>query len=931
MTRFTTILRVAIIGFICALVPLGFFGPLLSVIGDSRYDVLRRPPSGHIVLVDIDEPSIRAVGTWPWSRSIHAAIIDKLRALHAAAIAFDVDFSSPSTPEGDAEFEAALKRADGSVILAALQQSTNVRSAEDTAMVASRPLDRFASSAWEGSVDVRPDSDGRLRWFPRQELFGSTQLPSLAFLLGSGSQSGEADGRFAIDYGIDAGGLPHVPVAAILDGTADPTLIEGRSVIVGASAVELRDYFQVPRFGLMAGAVVQAMAADSLLQGRALQPTGTPATLVLVCLVLGVVGLAGGRLPFAGFLTLCLGAAVLVEVGALWVQAVRPIIPNTAPVHVGLVAFILISVTGEIAERRVNLLAARRGADRLRAILDRVIADNFAGIVVVDQDGIVRAISGAAADVLGSRAALGTGRRFQEVLPHPLAQAVTEALMHARNHEPSSDRARDLEVEIGNGSLVTLDCVTTVSDIVEPSSADRRSGVTEFAVCLTFRDVTDERRAQIRLAEMARVDALSGLANRFVLLERLAEAHAQGSMPCVALLLFDLDRFKLVNDRLGHVVGDALIRAVADRVRMIVAPGDVAARLGGDEFALVVGRELQDEVSELAEILVMQLGGPYAIEGYQVSVSVSVGFALAEGQDGKQFMGCADAALYAAKVAGGGRSRFYDDALRAAIEDGKTLEGELREALRRGDLEVFYQRQVDIDEELIVGVEALVRWKHPDHGYISPTRFIPVAERTGLIEPLGRWVLATACKDAVSWPLPIKVSVNLSAVQLGRADLADTVLGALAVAGLSPERLELELTESLLVDNDDLVRATLDRLRDLGIKISLDDFGTGYSSLSYLKAFAVDKVKIDQSFVRDLAQNHHSAAVVRAIVGLARDLGLRVNAEGVETEEQLKVLRLLGCDEVQGYLHGRPEPSLTIAASLARQRSSMSARAHVAG
>ena len=673
------------------------------------------------------------------------------------------------------------------------------------------------------------------------------------------------------------------------------------------------------------------MAADSLLQGRALQPTGTPATLVLVCLVLGVVGLAGGRLPFAGFLTLCLGAAVLVEVGALWVQAVRPIIPNTAPVHVGLVGFILISVTGEIAERRVNLIAARRGADRLRAILDRVIADNFAGIVVVDQDGIVRAISGAAADVLGSRAALGTGRRFQEVLPHPLAQAVTEALMHARNHEPSSDRARDLEVEIGNGSLVTLDCVTTVSDIVEPSSADRRGRVTEFAVCLTFRDVTDERRAQIRLADMARVDALSGLANRFVLLERLAEVRAQGSALCVALLLFDLDRFKLVNDRLGHVVGDALIRAVADRVRMIVAPGDVAARLGGDEFALVVGRELQDEVSELAEILVMQLGGPYAFEGYQVSVSVSVGLALAEGLDGKQLMGCADAALYAAKVAGGGRSRFYDDALRAAIEDGKTLEGERREALRRGDLEVFYQRQVDIDEELIVGVEALVRWKHPDHGYISPTRFIPVAERTGLIEPLGRWVLATACKDAVSWPLPIKVSVNLSAVQLGRADLADTVLGALAVAGLSPERLELELTESLLVDNDDLVRATLDRLRDLGIKISLDDFGTGYSSLSYLKAFAVDKVKIDQSFVRDLAQNHHSAAVVRAIVGLARDLGLRVNAEGVETEEQLKVLRLLGCDEVQGYLHGRPEPSLTIAASLARQRSSMSARAHVAG
>ena len=931
MTRSTLIITMATIALVCILLPLGVLGPLTSVIGDHRYAILRRPPTGRIVLVDIDEPSIRAVGTWPWSRSIHAAIVDKLRALQAAEIAFDVDFSSPSIPEGDAQLEAALKRADGSVVLAALQQAANVGAGEGTAMIASRPLERFASAAWEGSVDVRPDPDGRIRWFLRKEFFGSTELPSLAFLLGSGSQSGEADGRFAIDYGIDASRLTHVSVAALLDGTADPALIGGRSIIVGASAVELRDYFQVPRFGLMAGSVVQAMAADSLLQGRALQPTGTPATLVLAGLVLGLVGFGRRLLPFAGFLALCVGAAVLVEAGALWVQAVRPIIPDTAPVHVGLVAFMLIAVSGEVAERRTKLLAARRGANRLRAILDRVIADNFAGIVVVDQDGLVRAISEAAATVLQISASSGTGVPFQEVLPFPLAHAVTEALTHARRHPSSSTKARDLEVALGDGSLVTLDCVTTVSDIVEPSIADRRGTKAEFAVCLTFRDVTDERKAQIRLAEMARVDVLSELANRFVLLERLAEMRTHGSQRLEALMLFDLDRFKLVNDRLGHVMGDALIRAVADRVRTIVMPSDVVARLGGDEFALVVGRASPDELRELTETLMSHLNAPYEIGDYQVSITISVGFALAQGQDGKQLMGCADAALHAAKVAGGGRSRFYDEALRAAVEDGKMMEDELREALRRGDLEVFYQRQVETNDELIVGVEALVRWNHPERGYISPTLFIPVAERTGLIEPLGRWVLATACKDAVSWPLPIKVSVNLSAVQLGRADLADTVLGALAAAGLPPERLDLELTESLLVDNDELVRATLGRLRGVGIKISLDDFGTGYSSLSYLKVFAIDKVKIDQSFVRDLADDRHSTAVIRAVVSLARDLGLRVNAEGVETNEQLKILHLLGCDEVQGYLHGRPEPSPAIEASLARQRSRLTARVRVAG
>ena len=920
MPGFSLIVRGAAIGLVCTLLLSGCLGPLQSAIDDYRFDFLRRPPTGRIVLLDIDERSIRSVGVWPWSRSVHAAIVDKLRALHAADIAFDVDFSSPSTPEGDATFEAALKRADGSVMLAALQQATEFGPGKGTTVVASRPLDRFASNAWEGSVDVWPDPDGRLRWFSHGEAFDGALVPSLAALLGSASAV--TNGRSMIDYGIDAGRLRHVSVAALLDGTVDPTLIEGRSVVVGASAVELHDFFQVPRFGLMSGSVVQAMAAESLLQGRALQPTTPPVTLLLAGVVLGLVCFVGGRLPYAPSLALCMGTSVLVEVGALLVQTVLPVVPITAPIHAGLVAFIVIAVSSEVAERRVKLMAARRGANELRIILDRVVADNFAGIVVVDQDGFVRAISEAAVAVLGSGAASGTGRQFRDVLPSTLAEQVTVALTHARPCGSLPSQARDLQIATGDRSSITLDCVTTVSELVEPS-ATRRRVASEFVVCLTFRDVTVERRAQIHLAEMARVDVLSGLANRFVLLQRLDEIRTETVGHREALLLFDLDRFKLVNDRLGHAAGDVLIRTVADRVRTLMAPGDVAARLGGDEFALVVDRASSDEVGEFAQTLVRQLGGSHTVGDYQVSITVSVGFALAAGGDSKHLMRCADAALYAAKIAGGDRSRFYDEAMRAVVEQGKAMEHELRDALRRDELEVFYQRQVDAESELIVGVEALVRWKHPERGYISPATFIPVAERTGLIEPLGRWVLATACRDAVSWPLPIKVSVNLSAVQLARADLADTVLGALADTGLAPDRLDLELTESLLVNNDDLVRVTLGRLRALGVKVSLDDFGTGYSSLSYLKAFSVDKVKIDQSFVRDLAHDRHSAAVVRAVVGLARDLGLRVNAEGVETAGQLHLLRRLGCDEIQGYLHGKPEPSSAIRESLSRQRSTV--------
>lgn len=918
MTRFSLTLRLAAIGLVCVLLRLGVLGPLQSTIEDHRFDLLRRQPTGHIVLLDIDEPSIRAVGVWPWSRSVHAAIVDKLRLLQAADIAFDVDFSSPSLSEGDTEFEAALKRADGSVMLAALQQAAVLGSGKGATVVASRPLDRFAANAWEGSVDLWPDPDGRIRRFSRGEMFGTTLLPSLAALLGAVPEV--TNGRFTIDYGIDAGRLRHVSVGAVLDGTVDPSLIKGRSVIVGASALELRDFFQAPRFGSMAGSVVQAMAAESLLQGRALQPTCLPTTLILAAVVLGLVCLGGKRLPYAPFLALCLGTAILVEAGALWVQAGRPIVIDTAPIHAGLIAFVLVAVSSEVADRRVKLLAARRGANQLRTILDRVVADNFAGIVVADQNGTVRAVSEAAIAILGPRAIAGVGRRFRDVLPSSLAEQVATSLTHARGCGSSPSQAHDLQLATDDRSCITLDCVTTVSELIEPSPSNRRDSP-EFVVCLTFRDVTEERRAQIHLAEMARLDVLSGLANRFVLLQRLDEMRAEVTGHCEALVLFDLDRFKLVNDRLGHTAGDTLIRAVADRLRTVMIPGDLAARLGGDEFALVIERASPDEVRDFAEILVRHMGGPYEVGDYQVANTISVGFALAEGPDSKQLMRCADAALYAAKAAGGDRSRFYDAALRASVEDGKALEHELRDALRRGELEVFYQRQVDAEAELIVGVEALVRWNHPVRGYVSPAKFIPVAERTGLIEPLGQWVLATACWDAVSWPLPIKVSVNLSAVQLARADLADTVLTALADAGLDPNRLDLELTESLLVTNDELVRITLGRLRDLGVKISLDDFGTGYSSLSYLRAFAVDKVKIDQSFVRDLVQDGHSAAVIRAVVGLARDLGLRVNAEGVETAEQLQLLRKLGCDEVQGYLHGRPEPSSAIRASLAHQLS----------
>ena len=303
-------------------------------------------------------------------------------------------------------------------------------------------------------------------------------------------------------------------------------------------------------------------------------------------------------------------------------------------------------------------------------------------------------------------------------------------------------------------------------------------------------------------------------------------------------------------------------------------------------------------------------------------MAVSVGFVVIEGQGTTELMACADAALYGAKAAGGDCVRLYDAAMKAEAVEAKHIAQDLRVALERGEFEVFYQRQVDARTERIIGVEALLRWKHPERGYISPANFVPVAERTGLIEPIGAWVLATACRDALTWPVSVKVSVNLSAVQLARAGLADSILAVLRDTSLPPTRLDLELTESVLMEDDDAVRATLGRLRAAGVSISLDDFGTGYSSLSYLHSFAIDKIKIDQSFVRDLVGSASSMAIISGVVSIAQALGLRVNVEGVESAEQLRLLQRLGCDEIQGFFYGRPEPSARLRASLAGQLAS---------
>ena len=426
----------------------------------------------------------------------------------------------------------------------------------------------------------------------------------------------------------------------------------------------------------------------------------------------------------------------------------------------------------------------------------------------------------------------------------------------------------------------------------------------------THEDITERRRAEKQIAHMARHDALTDLPNRLLLRDRLA--HALAELPRdrrLAVLYLDLDHFKGVNDTLGHQVGDELLKTVAARLRDCVRDVDTVARVGGDEFAIIhTGVEQPNDAAMLARRICEAVKEPCDLHGHAVIVDTSIGIALApgDGTDPTELLKNADMALYRAKADGRGTYRFFEPAMDARMKTRRTLELALRMALANGEFELYYQPLVSLDDRRITCCEALIRWRHPERGLIPPGEFIPIAEEIGLIVPLGEWVLRQACADAMGWPADVKVAVNLSPIQVMNQNLVAVVVGALATAGLSANRLELEITESVLMQNSETTLATLHRLRELGVKISMDDFGTGYSSLSYLRSFPFDKIKIDRCFISGLATGDDSVAIVLAIAGLAKHLGIATTAEGVETRQQLQQVKALGCSEMQGFVFSPP-------------------------
>jgi len=560
----------------------------------------------------------------------------------------------------------------------------------------------------------------------------------------------------------------------------------------------------------------------------------------------------------------------------------------------------------------VASMSARQSQDKLgqqRILLDAALENMSQGLAMFDADGRVTLCNERYARMTGVPYATIQGQSLLDLFK--LRKAAGDF-----PDDPQEVFVRILaDVRLGKSAMRIMQTLKgrSIRVIEEPMAGG--------GWVATLEDITAWREAQEKLAYLAHHDPLTSLPNRTKFREDLEQTLRRVNRDGrLAVLCLDLDHFKEINDSLGHPIGDDLLKDVASRLRTSVREGDTVARLGGDEFAIVqAGTDLQaSESSSLAERLVEIVGAPYAIHGHQLNIGVSIGIAFApnDGEDPDQLLKNADMALYRAKEDGRATYRFFEPGMDARAQARRLLEIDLRAALTRDEFEVHYQPIHDLNTDRITAFEALIRWKHPLRGMISPIDFIPLAEETGLITQLGDWILRKACMDAAAWSREVRVAVNLSPVQFKNSNLVQSVIAALAASGLAPERLELEITESVLLQDSEATLAALHKLRSFGVKISMDDFGTGYSSLSYLRSFPFDKIKIDRSFVHELATREDSMAIVRAVTGLGKSLGISIVAEGVETNEQLGLLRTEGCTEVQGFLFSRPRPAQDVEAML---------------
>ncbi|HWZ38729.1 MAG TPA: EAL domain-containing protein [Bradyrhizobium sp.] len=871
----------------------GWHDALRNALADLRFASLHRQASGDIMVVAIDAPSIEKVGVWPWPRLLHANLIRQLERAGVRDIAFDVDFSAPSDAASDREFAAALKDAAGSVVLPAFKQP----GADTNAIHINRPLKPFAGESWTAVVNVAVEPDGRVRQYPFGEKLDGEFLPSMAAVLAGKYNS--KDAPFLIDFSIRATSVPKVSYIDVLQGDAATfARLKDKKVVIGGTALELGDRFSIPNGGIVSGSVLQILAAESMLQNRTLHWTSNVVTLAGIGIIALTMMFAWRRLLAGRRALVLLCMAFAAELIAILLQAFFPFVLDTSLWHMAIAVYLAAIALDEIDFRGVLGRIAESRFQRIAMSLGD-------GLVCTDQDGLITVWNPGAEAIFGYGAEEIAGQPFDVVCAAGVADAPGPFLIRDALRL-SAGAVMEFEGRRKNGEVFPVE-----------ASFSGWQGTEGFQYGAVLRDISVRKREAERIRYLAEHDSLTGLANRNTLHAGLSAMISNAEEPAgeVALLVFGLDGFQQINDLLGHSSGDLVLRAVAERLLGEAGSEGLVARLSGDEFAIAMPCAAFPEMAaQFAERLARAFERPVSAETREHRIKVSIGVAVypQDGDNADELLSNGHLALSRAKAARRGGHVMFESAIREELEARLTLEAELSRAVERGEFELFYQPQVRLVDGGLIGAEALIRWRHPERGLISPAMFMPVVNTSSISEGISSWVLETACRQARQWELAghgVRVGVNLSPSQLHSGDLAKSVAEVLDASGLSPSLLELEVTEDILLRDEERVLDLFRRIQQLGVRLVFDDFGTGYASLSYLKKFPLDGLKIDRSFVFDLLTDSDDAAIVSSTVGLSRQLGLSVIAEGIESRAIADLLITMGCEEGQGYFFGKPMPA----------------------
>lgn len=839
-------------------------------LSDWRFGQSSRLASQDIVFLDIDGATLDAVGTWPWPRAVYAQIIDRALELGAYDIWMDIDLSAVSARGDDAVLAASLKAAGGYVYLAAFQRAG---SGELT-----RPLPEFLEFSDMFSASALTDAAGIVRAVPSHAQGEQMAVPSLANALVNG------DRGFAyhtLDYGIDAGTIPVVSVGNLLDGTANADVIAGRHVVLGASALELKDLFFTPNQGPLPGAVIQILAAETAMAGRGLVDVPhwwmTGAALLLIALqvalpihgaIVRIVILAIGALAVEGIaLALYLGSAVILPTGIYHI-ATAALIVGTVVLDTRILGFLVHRLSGE--------------RDAFQAMLSQVIMDNYDGVLIAQPDGKIITASRFATGFLGHDL---VGQNLSDLLPIEIGVAIGNAI------DSRTSVQGEAVIECENQPR-NIEYVVTYSTFGEPEQS---------IVTVTFRDITARKHNEARLRYLADHDPLAETLSRSGFLKRLYDIQeSEGGMSGVFVV--QLERFGTITASLGHGAGDTLLRQFADRLR---SKGFSAiAHLGQGQFA--VAALTASAIEHQFDVIARTTRLAFDLEGHMAAVGLSAGYADADiAENADKWLSRAEAALVSNDRRNLSQLAIYDGSQSARVSRNRTLEARLARALEDDQFLLQFQPQIDMKTGHMIGAEALLRWQRGDE-IVPPGEFLPIVEETGMIVEITRWILVEACKTALGWTNGMRVAVNISALHFELGDLVADVAAALDVTGLPADRLELEITETATMSTRANVISELERLRSMGVTIAIDDFGTGQSSLAYLDQLPFDILKIDKAFIDRLAVPGATPGIVIAIIGIAHTMGKRVLAEGIEHAHQAEVLRKLGCEFGQGYYWSRP-------------------------